>query len=427
MKFTWLQKRFASRLTPVHPLLVAFIASAAIVLLYNTSLWGAVFQAWTGRTATDIAFMGSIGAVLTCALFLLFQLFAFPYVIKPLLAVILMLAAAASWFMSNYGVMFDQTMIANVIETDSGEAGDLLSVGLLTHILLFGILPAAAVLALPATWLGWRRELIWRASSALVCFIVIGLTASFFFQDYASLVRNNRYLRHMVNPTALIYYSAKYLGGRTAGPGTYMQVAKQVSRKMESEEHKPLLFVVVVGETARAADFSLNGYERNTNPELASLPAISFANAASCGTSTAESLPCMFSADGRGSYDKERAQHSENALDILKRAGFDVIWIENNSGCKGVCARIPTVRPDPSLYPDMCNENGCMDEVLAEELKSRTQNLSKDTVIVLHQIGSHGPAYFKRYTKDYEAFKPACQTTQLQACDTTAIRNAYDC
>jgi lipid A ethanolaminephosphotransferase len=64
---------------------------------------------------------------------------------------------------------------------------------------------------------------------------------------------------------------------------------------------KPKLTILVVGETARAANFSLNGYTRPTNPELAKEDVISFANASSCGTATAISVPCMFLDVGPGS------------------------------------------------------------------------------------------------------------------------------
>ncbi|WP_420559697.1 phosphoethanolamine transferase [Tepidicaulis sp.] len=414
----------------VHPLLLAFGASAALLLFYNVRLWQTIWQAWPGRSLEDYAFLGSLGLVLCALFFLLLQLAALPRIMKPVLAVLFLLAAATSWFTSSYGVMFDQTMIANIVETDTGEAGDLLSVPFLLHMLLLGVLPAALIFRVPLRWPGWRRELFLRAGSLVTCLVIIGLSGAFFFQDYASLIRNNRYLRHMINPTSPIYYSAKYLtegerGG--AGGGEIRRLAKTVRRGKEmGGPGKPLLFVVVVGETARAADFSLNGYERETNPELAALGVVSFKNAYSCGTSTAESLPCMFSAAGREVYDRADAMRSENALDILKRADVDVLWVENNSGCKGVCARIETEQPDTKTYPDLCTQAGCPDEVLVEALKRRVRTLKRDMVIVLHQMGSHGPAYYKRYPARFGIFAPVCGTVNLQSCSSDEIRNTYD-
>lgn len=86
-------------------------------------------------------------------------------------------------------------------------------------------------------------------------------------------------------------------------------------------QQKPKLMVLVVGETARAESFSLNGYAKNTNPELSKLDIINFNNVSSCGTATAVSVPCMFSGMPRKDYDEQRS-HREGLLDIAQRAGY---------------------------------------------------------------------------------------------------------
>jgi lipid A ethanolaminephosphotransferase len=105
---------------------------------------------------------------------------------------------------------------------------------------------------------------------------------------------------------------------------------------------KPPLLLLVLGETARSGNFSLNGYGRPTNPLLAKEDVASQRNAWSCGTSTAASLPCMFSNFGREAYDSRPANY-EGLLDVLQRAGLAVLWIDNQSGCKGACDRMPNV------------------------------------------------------------------------------------
>ena len=103
---------------------------------------------------------------------------------------------------------------------------------------------------------------------------------------------------------------------------------------------RPPLLLFVIGETARAANFSLNGYARPTNPELAAIGAVSFTAVTSCGTSTAASLPCMFSPLGRVDYGARKTE-TENLLDVAQRAGLAVLWVDNQAGCKGLCARVP--------------------------------------------------------------------------------------
>ena len=100
---------------------------------------------------------------------------------------------------------------------------------------------------------------------------------------------------------------------------------------------EPRVLVLVIGETARAANFSLLGYSRETNPELARADIMAFSDVTSCGTSTEVSVPCMFSPYGRENYDERRIRNSEGLLDVLARAGYAVKWIDNQSGCKGVC------------------------------------------------------------------------------------------
>ena len=106
---------------------------------------------------------------------------------------------------------------------------------------------------------------------------------------------------------------------------------------------RPPLLLLVLGETARFGNFGVNGYARATTPGLSALDAdgalVSQGNAWSCGTNTATSLPCMFSHQDRAAHGDRVANH-ENLLDVLQDAGLAVLWIDNQSGCKGVCDRI---------------------------------------------------------------------------------------
>ena len=103
---------------------------------------------------------------------------------------------------------------------------------------------------------------------------------------------------------------------------------------------RPRVIFMVVGETARAADFSLGGYQRRTNPELGAVTNLAYYDhASSCGTATAISVPCMFSSFDRGNFKVGEADHYLNLLDTVSAAGVDVEWRDNNAGCKGVCAR----------------------------------------------------------------------------------------
>ena len=193
----------------------------------------------------------------------------------------------------------------------------------------------------------------------------------------------------------------------------------------ETDVHRELV-IMVVGETARADHFSLNGYERETNPRLQKEEVINFPDFWSCGTSTAQSVPCIFSHYPRAEFDQARASAADNALDILKRAGVSILWRDNNSSSKHVADR-----GDYQVYltgktNPVCDVE-CRDEGMLIGLQDYIDSHPKgDVLIVLHQMGNHGPAYHKRYPPGFEQFTPACKTNDLGACSTDEIVNAYD-
>jgi lipid A ethanolaminephosphotransferase len=199
-------------------------------------------------------------------------------------------------------------------------------------------------------------------------------------------------------------------------------------------QQRPPLLLLVLGETARSDHFALNGYGRPTTPQLATLGVTSQRNAWSCGTSTAASVPCMFSHLGREAYG-ERQQDHENLVDVLQRAGLAVLWLDNQAGCKGVCDRVPNVSTSVSTTAlnraTLCPEGECLDEIMLDGLDQRIAALpaerrARGVVVVMHQMGSHGPAYHKRSPADAKPFQPECTSAALQDCSRDAVVNAYD-
>ena len=177
-----------------------------------------------------------------------------------------------------------------------------------------------------------------------------------------------------VNPTFPMYSTYRYLRDQGAShhrPRELAQLAPDAHRVVPTAtSRRPRVVLLVVGETARAANFQLDGYPRGTNPRLSAMPdLLNFANATSCGTATAISVPCMFSGLGRAAYSQKVAERSENLLDVLARTGVAVSWRDNDSGCKGVCGRVSTqdisAKHSASSF---CADGECHDEVLLEDL-----------------------------------------------------------
>lgn len=134
----------------------------------------------------------------------------------------------------------------------------------------------------------------------------------------------------------------------------------------------------------------------------------------------------MFSHLTRKNFDVTDAQYTQNLLDIAKASGYDVFWKDNDDGCKKVCDRVGKIDAKVGNKQPYCFGSYCHDDILLDGLNSRLSAVTKDTVIVLHMMGSHGPTYYKRYPDEFKRFQPACDTANLQDCSREQIINTYD-
>ena len=350
------------------------------------------------------------------------------YTVKPLLTVLLLVSAAAAYYMDRYRIYFDRAMLRNVLATNYREASELLSWKLALHLLAFGVLPSALLY-----WPQLKRPSLGRALGMRVVWIASALALGvgsllLVFGDFASLMRNHKEVRYLLTPGNLVSALAGNAWGR-AGRANQPKLPVGADARLGtawSGRSRPTLFVLVIGETARARNFSLNGYERETNPELSRRGVVNFPHAQACGTSTEVSLPCMFSSLGRRHYDEERILTHESLLHVLARAGFQVLWRDNQSGCKGVCDGLPAEQLDRENVEALCAQGQCLDEVLLRGMKGIARDSQGNLFVVMHQLGSHGPAYFKRYPSAFKRFTPACESEDLRACSKAEIANAYD-
>ncbi|CAM0118875.1 Phosphoethanolamine transferase EptA [Stenotrophomonas maltophilia] len=413
-----------------HPIVLVWAAALFFATIGNIALWKTLWGLIDLNSLRSVLFLASLPLVLFCLFnLLLTPLLALPFVRKPLLAVLIVTSAACSYFMLHYNVLIDRSMVQNVFETNQAELNAYLSLPLLLTLLALGVLPAAG-LALVRTTSGAgsiRSLLVWPVSvlASLLVLLAIGFA---FYKDYSSLLRNNRHIRDQVLPLNVVRHTHGYLKGLYS---TRQQPLRAIGMDAQrAPGPRPKLVILVVGETARSQNFQLNGYPRATNPRLSRKEGvISFNDVSSCGTATAISVPCMFSQMTRGQYDDVRAATEENVLDILQRTGISVLWRNNNNGgCKGVCERVPTEdMPALKVAGHCVNADGtCYDDVLLHQLGARIDAINGDALIVLHQLGSHGPTYFERYPAASRAFSPTCDTSQIQHCSNEALVNTYD-
>ena len=405
----------------------AFIAavSAYFSFMLNIKFWQFVFEKVEVSNFSVVIFSLSLPFFVYIPLFWFFSLIVVPRVGKPLVMLLLVLSAASDYALQNLGVVINSDMIRNFAETNLREATDLITMHSVLYVLIVGVVPAFLVYRTKINFRSFGAEVRRRLLFFLAGLAVVGLIAAASYKEYASFGRNNNRVRYYINTFNYIY-----------AVGRYYQRSLDANRKfeildpapsVENNGSTPRVVVLIVGETARAQNFSLYGYERETNPELQkNKDVITFKDVSSCGTSTAVSLPCMFSDMTRRHFDVTDARYRQNLLDIAKLAGYNIFWHDNDDGCKRVCLRVNTVEATRENKQPYCFGDYCHDEVLLDGLEERIVSADKNSLIVLHTMGSHGPTYFKRYPDRFKRFTPACDTANLQDCSREEIINTYD-
>ena len=404
---------------------LSLLAALFFVVTGNQQFWSQSFAFFSPLNSQNLLMLFSLFSVTLSLMFFLLSLIALPYLFRPLLTLLLLSNAAAAYFMNSYGISIDRDMLQNVFETNPAEAFELINLKLIGYLLLLGVLPSLLLWRTHIRYGKWRPALARKLGGMALALMVIGGNAWFSYQDYASFFRNKGEVRRFFTPANFIYGTGDYIHHHWFLKPTKLEpVGLDAKRAANAAHDKPTLLVIVVGETARAANFGLDGYARQTTPQLAKLDVINYPQASSCGTATAISVPCMFSPMARRDY--KSSQHQESLLDVVQRAGIPVIWKDNNSGCKGTCNRVTNEELSRQQNPRWCHDGECLDEIMLEGLDQQLANHQGDLLLVLHQKGSHGPAYYLRYPKQLEQFTPVCKTNKLQECSREAITNAYD-
>jgi lipid A ethanolaminephosphotransferase len=212
--------------------------------------------------------------------------------VRLAISLVLLISALAGYFTDQFGAVIDHVMIRNVLETDISEASDLVSFNLIMRTILLAILPIALVWTLPMNkpkWLSDIRNRIKKTSIMLISVLaVIGLVLVTSGGQYASFFRQHKSLRYYANPIQSMYSLGRFVSDQfVSHVESAFESMSSYASIPQSDLHRELV-IVVVGETARADHFSLNGYDRQTNPLLEQEKnLLSYSNITACGTSTA--------------------------------------------------------------------------------------------------------------------------------------------
>jgi lipid A ethanolaminephosphotransferase len=399
------------------------IVATYVMAALNTGFWVRLVEVFPKSPVQPLVF----GAGTFALTLLLLELIGPWRLQRPASAALVLISAAAHYFERSFGVLVDREMVRNVLETTVTESQHLITWSAILRIGMTGVLPAALIFWPKVRRMGpWHQLWRWPLGVAMTFALMTGALFSD-YKSFSAALRERRDLMAAYQPGATLSAVLRYAReqwksadptarplGTDASPGPFLAAAQ-----------KPVILVIFAGETARAQNFGLNGYARDTTPGLATRNVINFPDVSACGTSTAVSLPCMFSRVPAAGYSRAAFLGEENLLDVLSHAGFAVEWHDNNTGDQKIATRTGWARVEASLVPETCTGE-CTDEVFLPLIKEKLSTITQNTVLVLHMIGSHGPAYHMRYPSDRAAYLPDCRTSDFSDCTVDQIVNTYD-
>ncbi len=388
-----------------------FLATLLNMLLFGYALYDFVASHVDLLTLSGLLIGLTVFAVVFVFNLLFFSLLAVihPVVLKAFLIVTAPISALALYYLVTYQVILDKTMMGNIFNTRDSEMFDLITPSLFLYVFLLGVVPCWLLLKVRLVPL--ERGKILRNLA-----IVFPLFLLFLYLNSSSWLWIDKY--------------SKLLGGKILPWAYIVNTMAYYSEQARSVENQVLLpkgtfanddkmvVVLIIGETARAHNFSLLGYPRETNPLLKKAGVAVLKNTTSCTTYTTGSLACILSHD-------VNASNAEPLPSYLQRLGVDVIWRTTNWGEPPI--KVGEYQSGGALRGE-CKGSGCnFDEVLLTNLTQRIQASDKQKVlVVLHTKGSHGPSYYSRYPDEFEKFVPVCRYEEISKCSEQELINAYD-
>ena len=380
--------------------------------VYNFYFWRQVFSV----VSLPVFVLLVVASVLF--MMILQSLIFHPKMVKVVSILLLMMNTLASYFINMYHLVLNKTMLANILDTNFFEATEWMGIAFWMYVLAFGVLPS---------WIVWRVQIQFNPikerfvkTGCWIGALMLLLSVFIPYKDTVKVFLKTHFnLRYQFVPTGYI----------SAGVSLFVhsfkhtEVIDSVQGMRQDkywQEGKKNLIVFVLGESARDANFSLTGYARDTaqplRPYLQDM--FVFHNTESCGVVTRVSVPCMFGVYSRQNYIEQAVAYTPNALEILQKNGVKVFWLDNELGCNKVCRNVVTEYT--------CKERDCLDVALNEAFKRRLPSFQEDTMVVLHQRGSHGPRYDLRVPDELKKWAPFCDRSDHQNCSRQELVNAYD-
>ena len=402
--------------------LITLFVSLSLAIIYSYSFWCDFLIAYPINKGF-FSFTLAVILLIASLNYVVLILFNFKLLLKPLFSIWLIIAAICAYAMDTYGYVISSNTYTNLVRTNSSELIDLLNFNFVLYVLLLVVIPLLFLLPRKIIYVSLKQQF----ACLLITLLLIVINLAAFNKYYLTFFRHPEQMRYFLNPIRQVYFFADYVKEYLVGEQDKTIKILEAKPFKIANSGKARLIVLVLGESDRAMNQSLNGYKRNTNPKLTAREDVySFQNVSACGTETFVSIPCMFSAYKREDFTSAKGRYTENVLDILNRSNVQILWRDNDDGCVNVCDRIAVDDFNYASIAPYCKNFDCYDEVLLHNLQEYIDQKLGDKLIVLHRFGNHGISYHERYPKNFEVFKPCCESHGFSACTNEELINAYD-
>lgn len=328
---------------------------------------------------------------------------------KWILVLFFNISAISVYFINTYSVILDRSMMGNVINTNFDESSSFFSFTLVLYVLFLGIIPSILLFKVQTIRPTVKRFLLHISLTLLFLLSLAYANAT----NWLWIDKNSKTLGAIVMPWSYVVNTCRFYHKK------HKENEKQIllpNATVKNDEKA--IFVLVIGESARSQNFSLYGYERNTNPLLSKTEDLHWFKSESCATYTTAGVKCILE-------HKNTSELYEILPNYLYRNDIEVIWRTTNWGEPNVNIKnfIAKTELQKQCKGEDCDYDGALLYGLKEQILASNKN---KILIVLHTSTSHGPTYFKKHPERFSTFTPECKDVELAKCTQQELINAYD-
>lgn len=387
------------------------IISTLNLFLFHLPVYRFSVQNYDGENLDKVLLILSLAVLILALNALVFYLVLFisRSIGKFFLVLFTNINAIAVYFINTYNVIIDKTMIGNVLNTNFDESTSFLSFSFVLYLVLLGIIPSILIIKTKIIKEGYKKTL----KHIVLTFIFIAGLAYVNSSNWLWIDKNSKALGGLAMPWSYVVNLNRFYYHKSQENQEQILLPDATLKDDEKS-----VVVLVIGESARSQNFSLYGYEKETNPLLTKMNNVYSYKANSCATYTTAGVKCILEHENSSKL-------NEILPNYLFRNDVEVIWRTNNWGEPNV--RIENYQKRVDLKKQ-CQGEGCeYDEILLNNLEEQIQASKKNKIlIILHTSTSHGPTYYKKYPPKFNKFKPVCKVVELGKCTQEELINAYN-